>query len=144
MEKNELLESEVEVVICDEKRKEEVKKELGYCRSVLKREYGKLYTYQLGYFCLLNTSKDVVNSMKLKSLCDTHLDEIMRFCDARNSFLITKLKTIHSYTAYIENILTNFDKINDFDDIESIDTKIRLMLISLGTNLPSDIFGEPF
>ena len=32
----------------------------------------------------------------------------------------------------------------DFVEIESIDTKLRLMLISLGMTLPTEIFGEPF
>ena len=143
MEKEELLENEVEVVICDEKRKAEVKKELDYCHNILKREYEKLYDYQLDYFCWVNTRKDVINSMKAKSLSDDHLEEIMIFCDNRNSFLVTKLKAIHSYISFIKNIISDFNNINDFIDIDTIDTKLRLMLVSLGINLPIDIFGEP-
>lgn len=144
MEKVEIIENGIGDIGCDKKSKELVRKELEYCRNTLKREYEKLYDYQLDYFCWVNTRKDVINSMKAKSLSDSRLEEIMNFCDTSNSFLVAKLKTIHSYISYIKNTISNFANVNDFVDIDSIDTKLRLMLFSLGMNLPSDIFGKPF
>lgn len=144
MGKNKLFKNENDVVICDEKKKGEVRKELEYCFDKLKGEYEELCDYQFNYFCWFNARKDVIEIMKSQSLSDNRLEEIIEFCDNRNSFLVTKLKTIHSYISYIENIISDFDNINDFDDVHSIETKLRLMLTSLGMNLPVNIFGEPF
>ena len=144
MEKNEIVEKEINEVICDEKRKEEVKKELDYCHSLLKREHEKLYDYQLNYFCWVNSRKDIINSMKSSSLDCNHLEEIINFADIRNSFLVEKLKMFHSSISYIKRTISSFDNINDFVEIDSIDTVLRLILTSLGLSVPTSVFVEPF
>lgn len=47
----------MEVLEMDVKRKEEVKKELDYCKSTLENEFDHLYTYQEGFFYWVNTKK---------------------------------------------------------------------------------------
>ena len=123
-------------------KKETINKELNYCLKIFKKKYEKIYNYQLDYFCWLNTRKDILISMKSNSLDNKELVEVLNFCDERNSFLITKLKALHSYISFVEESLSNFKSINDFIDIDSIDTKLRLMLISLGIDLPTDVFEE--
>lgn len=144
MEKCEMLDKVDEDIICDEKKKEEVKKELDYCHALLKREYEKLYDYQLNYFCWVNSRKDIVASMKVMSISSTQLDETINFCNVRNSFLIEKLKMMFSSITYIESVISKFDNINDFVELDSIDTELRVLLTSLGLSVPSNIFGEPF
>ncbi len=131
-----------ETMFVDFGKKETVNKELNYCLEFFKKEYEKIYNYQLDYFCWLNTRKDILNSMKSNSLDNKELVDVLNFCDERNSFLITKLKVLHSYISFVEESLSNFKSINDFIDIDSIDTKLRLMLISLGMDLPTNVFEE--
>ena len=131
-----------EIILVDFEKKETVNKELNYCLEVFKKEHEKIYNYQVDYFCWLNTRKDILNSMKSNSLDNKELVEVLNFCDERNLFLITKLKALHSYISFVEDSLSNFKFINDFIDIDSIDTKLRLMLTSLGMDLPTDVFGE--
>lgn len=131
-----------ETMFVDFSKKETINKELNYCLEIFKKKYEKIYNYQLDYFCWLNTRKDILNSMKSNSLDNKELIEVLNFCDERNSFLITKLKALHSYISFVEESLSNFKSINDFVDIDSIDTKLRLMLISLGMDLPTDVFKE--
>ena len=133
-----------EILSVDKERKEEVKRELQCCYSLLKEEHEKLYDYQVNYFCWVNSRKDIINSMKSASLDCNHLDGIMSFSDTRNTFLVEKLKMLHSSISYIKRTISNFDSINDFVEIDSIDTVLRLILTSLGLGVPTSVFGEPF
>ena len=135
------VENDVDVKV-DVERKNEVKKELDYCKSTLEKEFENLHSYQEQYFCWINTRKDVLNSMK-KNVSTYGYEYIIHFCDYRNHFLVKKCIQIKRYITAINKMIKSIDVL-DFVEIESIDTKLRLMLISLGMTLPTEIFGEPF
>ena len=126
------------------KRYKEIKKELECCCNILKSEYEKLHEHHLNYSQQVNCYKDISNSIKSKSLKNNSFDEIVSFCEIRNEYLNNELNAIHSYISTIENILSNYDKVDDFIEVEYIDTRLRLMLKSLGIKVSPDVFGEPF
>lgn len=126
----------------DVKRKNEVNKELDYCKLTLEKEFEDLKSYQEEYFSWINTRKDVLNSMK-KNVSTHGYEYIIHFCDYRNHFLVKKCIQIKRYITVINKMIKSIDVL-DFVEIESIDTKLKLMLISLGMPLPTEIFGEPF
>lgn len=141
--KKEVLKSEngVEMKV-DVARKNDIKKELEYCKSTLERDFDQLYSYQEEYFCWVNSRKDIINAMK-KNVSVNGYQHIFSFCDYRNRFLVKKCIQIKRYISSINKMIYSLDKY-DFVEIEEIDTKLRFMLISLGMSLPSEIFGEPF
>lgn len=72
------------------------------------------------------------------------LEDILRFCDYRNHFLVKKCIQMKKYITNINRIITFFDSIDEIEEIESIDVKLRMMLISLCLELPVEVFGEPY
>ena len=144
MKKSNENEEKMNVLNASNEKKGEIKRELDYCNSLLKEEYDKLYDYQVEYFCWINSRKDIVSSIKEDLLPCKNLKEIISFCDRRNYFLLQKLKMLRSSIAFIETTLANFDSIDDFIEVDSIDTTLRLIRTSLGKNIPTDVFGLPF
>ena len=133
-----------EIIRADITKKEDIKKELEYCNLSLKEECDNLYNYQIEYFYWVNSRKDIMHSMKKDIRPCKNLKEIISFCDQRNYFLVEKLKMIRSSQLFIEDTLSSFDSINDFVELESIDTTLRIMMKSLGLNTPVEIFDLPF
>lgn len=71
-------------------------------------------------------------------------EEMIHALISRNYFFVEKLKMIRSSQLFIKDTLNCFDSINDFVELESIDTTLRIMMKSLGLNTPVEIFDLPF
>ena len=144
MAKNNTLKNNNELLVCNDKKKAQVKQELDWCFNILECEYSKLKSHQIDYSFWVNEKTEILNLMKAQSQSEPVLEEILSFSNSRTKFLKNKLETISVYLKYIKDIQTNYDKIVSFIDVDTIDRNLRMMMISLGVNLPSDVFGELF
>lgn len=123
-------------------KKEETLQQLIGCQHVLKYEFERLYEYQLSYFCLFNSYKDIINGSKSVTPFTELNSPMFTFCQKRNDFILNKLKIIKSYLLQIDKAINALDGLEKEEEMDLIKSQLTLMFISLG--LGTDIFGEPF
>ena len=146
MEKFNVFEDGFNDVVCDGKSKEKIQKELLYCANSLGDELAKLSKLQSDYFNWLNSRKDIINSMRKNLPVGEYID-IIDFGEIRNQFLCKEIIHIKIYLSFIKKMnacVDTLDEVSDIGEIESIETKLVMMMTSLGLEKPIEVFGEQF
>ena len=121
-----------------------VKDELDYCKKALSDELNSVSAYQSQYLDWINSRKEIVNSMR-KNLPVGEFTDILDFCEYRNEFLCKKSLQINRYLSLIKKMvlcISSADEEIDFVELEEIETKLIMMLTSLGLSVPFEVFGE--
>ena len=121
------------------KAKEDLKRELEVCKVVLDNSRDMLYDFQNNYFNWTYTQQDIINSMKKSGLSVGVFEDILNFCEYRNSFLVRKCKKMFDYVQIIERIQKVVDNIDNIEEMQMIDNQLRMMFSSLSMGFPFDI-----
>ena len=125
--------------------KEKVVFELEFVEKELK-DLGASTCAHAGFLCnWIETVNGYFADMKSSGLSVGYLSDIIDFASVRNAYLNKKTLIIDKYLLEIKKDLASLsilDESEDFVEIDSIDTKLRFMLISLGLEVPSEVFGD--
>lgn len=127
-------------------KKRIIKNELDYCQTNLSRELKAVLDYQSKFLAWLNSRKDIINSMRKNLPVGEYID-IIDFGEIRNQFLCEEIMHIKIYLSLIKKMnacVDTLDEVSEIGEIESIETKLIMMMTSLGLEKPIEVFGEQF
>ena len=113
------------------KTKEDLKRELEVCKIALDNSRDELYDYQNKYSNWTYTQKDNINSMKKSGLSVGVFEDILSFCECRNTFLVRKCKKMFDYVQTIERIQKVVDSVDDIEEMQMIDNQLTYLSNSI-------------